>query len=189
MMARRATLLALPVLVLLAAAVPASAQDVRADVRIRTGPVDGRVVIGDDGRYDPRERDRVIVVERDRRDSDRSVIVARRGARRVTIVEDFRGKSQRAHARHDDRHIVAYWDPRRDEYGFQRWRSGLRPVLLCEHGNKLYVLDRNYLVRDRDWRYERDGWYGRDDDWGDRDDDWGDRNDRRQGGNGRGRRN
>ncbi len=168
MIARLSLTLALPVLVSVLSAGTVAAQDVRAEVQIRTGPVSGRVVIGDRDRY-PRERERVVVVERSRRPNDRVVVVERRNARRVTIVEDFRANTQRAHARHDNRHVMAYWDPRRDEYGFQRWRSGLRPVLLCEHGGKFYVLERGYLERGRDQRYERDGWYDRGDD--DRDDD------------------
>lgn len=169
MTARRAALLALPTLALILAAAPAAAQDVRADVRIRTGPVDGRVVIGGDTRY-PRERERVIVVDRDRRGPDR-VVVERRSSRRVTIVEDFRAGTQRSHARHDNRHVVAYWDPRRDEYGFQRWRAGLRTVLLCEHGDKFYVLAGPYADRyDRDDR-RGDRWEVRPGDrWNDRDD-------------------
>jgi hypothetical protein len=176
MIARRATTLALPVLAALLSVGSASAQDVRAEVQIRTGPVSGRVVIGDDPYRYPRERDRVVVVERNRRPSDRVVVVERRNARRVTIVEDFRGNSQRAHARHENRHVVAFWDPRRDEYGFQRWRAGLRPVLLCEHGGKFYVLDRGYLARDRyrdfdrdDYRDDRDDRYDRGDARGRRD--------------------
>jgi hypothetical protein len=170
MIARRATTLALPVLAALLSFGSASAQDVRAEVQIRTGPVAGRVVIGGDPYRYPRERQRVVVVERNRRPNDR-VVVERRNARRVTIVEDFRGNSQRAHARHENRHVVAYWDPRRDEYGFQRWRAGLRPVLLCEHGSKFYVLDRGYLARDRYRDFDRDDdRYGRDDRY-DRDDD------------------
>jgi len=171
MTARRTTSLALPALALLLAASPASAQDVRADVRIRTGPVDGRVVIDTD-RDRPRESQRVIVVDRDRRRDDR-VVVERRSSRRVTIVEDFRGNSQRAHARHDNRHVVAFWDPRRDEYGFRPWRSGLRRVLLCEHGDKYYVLSGPYADRyDRDDRWDD----RRDDRWDDR---WNDRGNRR----------
>jgi len=165
---RRAAFLALPTVALILAAAPASGQDVRADVRIRTGPVDGRVVIGGDVRH-PRERERVIIVDRDRRGPDR-VVVERRSARRVTIVEDFRADVQRSHARHDNRHVVAYWDPRRDEYGFQRWRAGLRTVLLCEHGDKYYLLAGPYADRlGRGLRQERDDRFGGWDDRGGRD--------------------
>jgi len=171
MTARRATSLALPALALILGASPATAQDVRADVRIRTGPVAGRVVIDTD-RDRPRESHRVIIVDRDRH-RDGRVVVERRSPRRVTIVEDFRGGSQRAHARHDNRHVVAFWDPRRDEYGFRPWRSGLRRVLLCEHGDKYYVLSGPYA--DRHDRDDRDD--GR---WDDRRDHRGnDRDDRR----------
>ena len=150
MTTQRAATVALPVLMLLLAAAPAPAQDVRAEVQIRTGPILGRILIGGDRhRVEPRER--VVVVERARRPGER-IVVERRNTRRVTIVEDFRANTQRSHARHDKRHVTAWWDPRTDQYGFQRWRSGLQRVTLCEHGNKFYVLGDHYDDHDRDWR-------------------------------------
>lgn len=162
MTAQRSTGLALPALMVMLAAAPASAQDVRAEVQVRTGPVLGRILIGE-RRPEPRER--VIVVERERRPAER-IVVERRDTRRITIVEDFRGNSQRAHARHDNQHLTAWWDPRTDQYGFHRWRSGLRRVMLCEHGSKFYVLADRYSYshryddddddHDRGWRRDWD---------------------------------
>jgi hypothetical protein len=173
MSARRVFAVALPVLFVMQAAAPAAAQDVRAEVQIRTGPVQGRIIVGGDARR-PIERERVVVVER-RRHAGERIVIERRNPRRVRIVEDFRTSTQRAHGRHDNRHIVAWWDPRNDDYGFQRWRSGLHRVLLCEHGDKLYVLsdqydrgrfdrhddDRRYDRDDRDRRFDRDGRHDR----------------------------
>ncbi len=150
MMTRHAAPVAIPALILLLAATPAPAQDVRAEVQIRTGPVLGRILIGED-RYRIEPRERVVVVERVRRPGER-IVVERRNTRRVTIVEDFRANKQRSHARHDNRHVTAWWDPRTDQYGFQRWRSGLQRVTLCEHGDKFYVLGDRYDDHDRDWR-------------------------------------
>lgn len=151
MRARSMLLTTASTLGVLLTAAPATAQDVRADIRIRTGPVTGRVIVGGEPRRSG-TRERVVVVTRDRdwRPTGRVVVGPRRESRRVTIVEDFRANVQRNHARHGNRHVVAWWDPRRDEYGFQRWRAGLRRVLLCEHGDKFYVLGDDHL----DW-YDR----------------------------------
>lgn len=155
MTTQRAAIVALPVLMLLLAAAPAPGQDVRAEVQIRTGPVLGRILIGGDRHRDDR-RERVIVVDRAPRRGER-IVVHRRDTRRVTIVEDFRANTQRSHARHDNRHVTAWWDPRTDQYGFQRWRSGLQRVTLCEHGDKFYVLaDRYDDDHDRGWRRDWD---------------------------------
>lgn len=148
MTAQRSAGIAGSALMLMLAATPAAAQDVRAEVQIRTGPVLGRILIGD---RRPATRERVVVVERGRRPGER-IVVERRDTRRVRIVEDFRANTQRSHARHDNRHVTAWWDPRTDQYGFQRWRSGLERVTLCEHGDKFYVLsDRYDRDHDRDW--------------------------------------
>jgi hypothetical protein len=122
MSARRVFAVALPVLFVMQAAAPAAAQDVRAEVQIRTGPVQGRIIVGGDARR-PIERERVVVVER-RRHAGERIVIERRNPRRVRIVEDFRTSTQRAHGRHDNRHIVAWWDPRNDDYGFQRATFG-----------------------------------------------------------------
>ncbi|MDZ4674927.1 MAG: hypothetical protein SGI84_10760 [Gemmatimonadota bacterium] len=152
MTAQRFAGLVVPAMMLILVAAPAAAQDVRAEVQIRTGPVLGRILIGE---RRPERRERVMVVERDRRPGER-IVVERRDTRRVTIVEDFRANTQRSHARHDNRHVAAWWEPRSDQYGFQRWRSGLQPVTLCEHGDKFYVLgDRYGDDHDRGWRRDR----------------------------------
>lgn len=147
MMTRHATRLALPALALMLAASPAAAQDVRADVRIRTGPVTGRVVIGDDRHAPPPAR--VIVVDRGRERGRE--IVDYRGSNRIIIVDRDRGHSARAHGKHYKRHVRAYWDPRSERFYFERWRPGLREVLLCEHGNKYHLLESG-----RDDRWYRD---------------------------------
>lgn len=123
---------ALPALVWLLAASPAPAQQVRAEVRIATGPVAGRVVIGDRG-YLPA---RVVVVDRGPR-----VVVKRRGSDRTIIIDEDRRRAHRQHGRHHKRHVRGYWDPRTNRFYFERWNSRLRPVLFCEHGKQYHLLD------------------------------------------------
>lgn len=157
MTARRATPLVLPVLALLLSASSAPAQDVRADIRIGTGPISGRVVIGE-RRHIPA---RVVVVDRAPRRPER-VIVERRGARRIIVIDDDRRRALREHGRHDRRHVRGYWDPRTNEFYFERWHPRLRPVLFCEHGNKYHLIEGWYDDRyDRSRRGDRDDWYDR----------------------------
>lgn len=155
MTARHATMIALPALALLLTASPVPAQDVRADIRIGRGPVQGRVVIGDRDRYDDRDRGRVVVVDRGPRVYER-VIVERRRSNRVIVIDEDRRKVERQHRNHEKRYVRGYWDPRTNQFGFERWRPGLRPVLFCEHGNKYHLLDGMYDDRyDRGRRYDR----------------------------------
>lgn len=157
MTARHATMMALPALALLFAASPAPAQDVRADIRIGTGPVQGRVVIGGRDRYGDRDRGRVVVVDRGPRVYER-VVVERRRSNRVIVIDEDRRKAERQHRNHEKRYVRGYWDPRTNQFGFERWRPGLRAVLFCEHGNKYHLIDGMY-----DDRYDRGRRYGGDD--------------------------
>lgn len=154
MTTRRVSLMALPALALLLAAAPASAQDVRAEIRIGTGPISGRVVIGE-RRHIPA---RVVVVDRAPRRAER-VIVERRGARRIIVVDEDRRRVLREHGRHDRRHVRGYWDPRTNEFYFERWHPRLRPVVFCEHGNRYHLIEGWY-----DDRYDRSRWDDRGDD-------------------------
>ena len=163
MTARHATMMALPALALLLAASPAPAQDVRADIRIGTGPVQGRVVIGDRDRY--RDRDRGRVVDRGPRVYER-VVVERRRSNRTIVIDEDRRKVERQHRNHQKQYVRGYWDPRTNQFGFERWRPGLRAVLFCEHGNKYHLLDGMYDDRyDRGRGYDRDDRYDRFDRW------------------------
>ena len=114
---------------------PVYGQDLRAEVRVNTGPVIGRVVIDNHRSHD---RDRVIV---------------HREVRRVHLIEDYRDKVQRSHSRHLERHRVLYFDYRSGRYGFER-RPGFQRVVVCEHGDKYYRLDNRYLP-DGDPRHGR----------------------------------
>jgi len=152
MTTRYATVMTVPALALMLAASPAPAQDVRADVRIRTGPVTGRVVIGDDRRAPPPAR--VIVVDRGREQGRR--VMDHRGSNRIIVVDRDRGHSARAHGKHYKRHVRGYLDPRTDRFYFTRWRSGLREVLFCEHGNKYHLVEAGRQERfDRARPYDR----------------------------------
>lgn len=152
MTARHATMMALPALALLFAASPAPAQDVRADIRIGSGPVSGRIVIGD-RRAIPA---RVVVVDRGPRYVER-VIVERREARRVIVIDEDRRRALRQHGNHHKRHVRGYWDPRTNEFAFQRWHPRMRAVLFCEHGQKYHLIEDGH-----DDRYDRGRrWYDR----------------------------
>ncbi|MGE0354263.1 MAG: hypothetical protein AB7I33_13115 [Gemmatimonadales bacterium] len=121
----------------LAAAAPAQAQVIAADVIIGGGPVSGRVVIGD-----PYPRHAEIYRHQPRR------VVVVRHAPRVIVVHrvHHRGWRERHYQRHGYRSIRVYWDQRHGRF-FDSYRPGLREVSVYERNGQYY----------RDW----DDW-GRD---------------------------
>jgi hypothetical protein len=138
----------------------ASAQHVRADVIIATGPVAARVAIGS-----PRVYERVIV----------------HSPRRLTVHR------YRADHRYGHRVIreVVYYDPHRDRF-YDGYRSGLHRVEVYRVGGRYYrQWDRREWTRHerRDNRYDR-----RDDRRDDRRFDRNDRRDDRRDGRDRARR-
>ncbi len=144
------------------AAPRAEAQSVSADVWIGTGPVFGRVHIGED------PHDYYL-----RRRYERPVVIVQP---RVIVVERVRPRGRGwSHGwyrnfRRDHRVVVVYYDARRDRYYDRPFRRGLHEVRVYERGGRHYWLD----ARDRDWDDDR-----RYRDWDDdrryRDRDWDDR--------------
>jgi hypothetical protein len=154
-------LAALPML----AAPRAEAQRVNADVWIGTGPVAGRIRIGDD----PYDRYAL------RRRHERQVVIVQP---RVIVVEKIRprgrGWSRNAYGRFRQhaRVIVVYYDRRAGRWYDRPFRRGLHEVRVYERGGRYFWID----AKDRDW--ERDYNDRRYDDR--RDDRWDDRRDGRR---------
>ena len=132
---------------------PLSAQQVAADVAIRSGPVTGRVVVGDG--YSTYRRP----------------VVYRRAPARIIVVERVYVRDHRAFrswSRHGFRPVVVYY---RDGRYYDRYVSGgppMREVAIYERDGRYYhVCDRH------DWN---DHYRGpqRDDDDHDHDRDWND---------------
>jgi hypothetical protein len=138
---------------LMAGAYPgvAAAQRVTADIRIGSGPVEGRVVVRDpDYRY-PRTR-----VE------DRSRYHQHRGYREVEVIR-IHGRRGWMHQR-GYRAITVWYDSDRDRYfdGRHDDRDGLRAVVIYEREGRFYR-DDDRDRHDRDWRDDRnDGRHHRD---------------------------
>lgn len=171
----------IPVSALLATAVvslPLAAQDVTADIAVRSGPVDARVHI-DDG-YS----------------SYRHPVVVHRPGPVVIVYREYvpRGRSIKWYRKHGYRPVRVYWY--RGAYYYRPWRPGMYEVIIFERGGRHFWLDE----RD-DWhryrgRYDRDyGWDGYDGydgrrytprDWKQYNRRWSDDDDRR--GDDRGRR-
>ena len=163
------------------AAAPLEAQRVSADIRIGSGPVDGRVIINPPIYYGrPRPiivvAPRPIVVERIRFD--------RRFDRRWAYDRHSRKDWERwqrdyDHWRRDwyrrlgrDSRIIVYYD-RRDDCFYDRFRPGLEEVSVYEQDGRFYRLDDDQSYYDDD-RYDRgdryrDDRYDRDRDDRDRD--------------------
>jgi hypothetical protein len=146
----------LVVAALVATALPtlASAQRVSADIRIGSGPVGGRIVVGEPV-YGHSHR----IVEVDARDYDRH------GYREVVVYRVHRGngwwRNRRYHA------VTVWYDADRDRYydhagRFSR-RDGMREVVIYEREGRYYRDqddqrdDRGYdrRVGDRDNRNDR----------------------------------
>jgi hypothetical protein len=137
---------------LLAAASPATAQDVTADVVFRGGPVAGRVIVGD--RYSTYHRPPVVVY---RRPVARRVVVVERYAPRVVVVERvFRHRSPRAWARHGYRPVTLYYI---DGRYYDRWADGwprAREVVVYERGGRFYSSECE--GHDHHGRYQHEHW-------------------------------
>jgi hypothetical protein len=168
-------LAALPIM----AAPRVEAQRVNADVWIGTGPVFGRVHVGDD------PYDRYVL----RRRHERSVVIVQP---RIITVERIRprgrGWSRGAYGRfrQNARVIVVYYDTRGGRWYDRPFRRGMQEVRVYERGGRYFWID----AQDRDWerdyrdrsndryddRWDRRDRRGDDDDW---ERDW-DRDDNRQ---------
>lgn len=144
----RTSIVAGSLLAALSLATPLSAQRVSADVAIRSGPVAGRVVVGDG--YSTYRRP----------------MAYRRAPARIIVVERvyLRHRAAFRHwQRHDYRAVVAYY---RDGRYYDRYLRGgppMREVLIYERGGRYYdVCDERdsrdhyqgpsrYDDHDRDW--------------------------------------
>ena len=128
----------------LLSAPPVQAQRVSADILIGSGPVAGRVLIGN-----PYPLHRDIYVQRYpvRR------VVVERYAPRVIVVERFhRGRSRARFHRQNYRPVFVYYDGRSRYY--DRYQAGLREVRVYELDGRYYRVDDRY-DRDYDTRYDR----------------------------------
>ncbi len=150
----------------MAGASQAGAQQVSADIRIGTGPVSGRVILGDDPYILRRRHDRDVYIVQPR----------------VIVVERIRPRGNGWHRgwykqfRRDARLVVIYYDRRSDRF-YDRGRPGYRQIEVWERGGRFYRFDDDRDDRD----YRRDGYDDRwEDRWDDRRDDrWDDRRDDR----------
>ena len=157
------------------AAAPAQAQRVSADIRIGSGPVDGRVIINDPYQY---RRSRPVLVFPQRRVFVERVRFDRRFDRRWAY--DKHQRKEWEHWRKDYDHwrrdwynrfsrdyrvSVVYYDGRDDCY-YDRFRPGLQEIRVYERDGRFYRFDdddsyyddsRSYRD-DRDWRRDQDGW-------------------------------
>lgn len=150
----RRRLLLSGILAALSVAAPrAEAQSVSADVWIGTGPVFGRVHIGEDP-YDYYRRRRY----------ERPVVIVQP---RVIVVERLRPRGRGwSHGwyrkfRRDHRVVVVYYDGRSERFYDRPFRRGLQEVRVYERGGRHYWIDRG----DRDWNDDRR--YYRERDWDD----------------------
>lgn len=126
--------------------IPVQAQRVRAEVIVGTGPVSGRVVIGE-----PHHRYRDGYVHRY---PARRVIVERHSPRIIVVERIHRGRGHYQHHRHRDfRHVRAYYDSDRQAY-YDSYRPGLRQVIVYQRDGRYYHRDDDHF-RDRD----RDDYY------------------------------
>lgn len=145
----RSSSLALVALVTAALPGTAHAQRVVADIRVGSGPVEGRVIVGDPVYRTPRTR----------------VVIEARGhgrplCREVAVVR-FHGRRGWFHQR-DYRAVTVWYDSDRDRYYDRNSgdRDGLREVIIYERGGRFYDDDRRHEDRYRnDYRgrvYDRD---------------------------------
>ena len=148
----RTSIAAGSLLTALVLAQPAHAQQVQADIVLRSGPVASRVVIGNG--YSTYGRQRVIY----RRVPVRRVVLV---APRVVVVERARHHGQGHWRRFGYRPVTLYYvDGRYFDRDFNR--AGLRQVMIYEQDGRYY---REWDERDRYDRYDRydrDGRYDRD---------------------------
>jgi hypothetical protein len=142
------------------------AQQVSADVVIRSGPVAGRVVVGDG--YSTYRRPPVVVYERPV--ARRVVVVERYGPRVVVVERVHRNKHARHWKRHGFRPVTLYYVDGRYYDRRVGYARGAREVIVYERDGRYYE-DCGHDVRHHDDR-DRDhrGYDHRDHD--DRHDDW-----------------
>lgn len=154
-------------LVLATSAEPAAAQRVSADVSVRSGPVAGRVVV--DRGYSSYTGEPVVVYRR----PARRVVIVERYRPEVIVVHRFRHHGHWKHWRRHGYRPVAVYYAGNGRY-LDRHRPGFREVVVFErHGRYYRGWDdgRRYYVDDRDdWDDDRDDWrdrYRDRDDWDD----------------------
>ncbi len=137
---------------LIAAASPAAAQDVTADVVFRSGPLAGRVIVGD--RYSTYYRAPVVV---HRRPVARRVVLVERYTPRVVVVERvYRHRSPRAWARLGYRPVTLYYiDGRYFDRRAEGWARA-REVVVYERSGRFYS-DQRDRPDDHD-RHHRGHW-------------------------------
>ena len=142
----KASIVAGSLLAALSLVTPARAQQVAADVVVRSGPVAGRVVIGDG--YSTYRR---------------PAVVYRRAPERVIVVERVRRRHQQSHWRkYGYREVVVYYRDGRYYDRYDRAWPAMQEVVVYERDGRYY--------RECDDDYARDGRYDR----RDRDRDWDD---------------
>jgi hypothetical protein len=123
---------------------PAHAQQVSANVRVRSGPVTGHVAIGEYSTY--------------RRPVARRVVVVERYAPRVIVVERVHHRKLR-HWRHlGYRTVTVYYMNGRYYDRYMGRRPGLREIVVYERDGRYYRddCDDDYRSHDDDHRYDRD---------------------------------
>lgn len=134
---------------------PARAQQVAADVVVRSGPVAGRVLIG----HEYSSYRRPVVVSRA---VPARVLVVERAHRRHHRRADWRGYRQVVVYYVDGRYYDRSDHARYDRYS-DRGRPGMREIVVYERGGRYYRdYDDDHDCDDRDDRYDRRD-HGRDD--------------------------
>ncbi len=124
---------------------PLAAQEIEADIAVRSGPVDARVHI-DDG-YS----------------SYRYPVVARRPGPVVIVYRHYgpRGRSIGRYRKHGFRPVRLYWY--RGQYYYRPWRAGMYEVIIFERSGRHYWMDERDDWRRYRGRQDRDyGWDGYD---------------------------
>ena len=152
------------------AAAPLEAQRVSADIRIGSGPVDGRVIINPPYYYG---RPRPIFVAPPRRVVVERVRFDRRFDRRWAYDKHYRKDWERWHRDYDHwrrdwyrrfgsdyRVAVLYYDGRDDCY-YDRYRPGLEEIRVYERDGRFYRWDDDESNYDDD-RFDRGGRRDRD---------------------------
>jgi hypothetical protein len=117
---------------------PVQAQLVSADVVVRSGPVAGHVAIGEYSTY--------------RRPVARRVVVVKRYAPRIIVVERMHHRKARHWRRHGFRAVTLYYVNGRYYDRFVAHRPGIREVVVYERDG------RYYRDCDDDHRHNRNHW-------------------------------
>lgn len=139
----------------LLAAAPAAAQNVAADVLVRSGPVMGQVTVA--RAYDTYRRRPAVIAHR--RPVERPTVVVEHYAPRVVVVERLQGhRSSRAWARGGYRTVTLYYaDGRYYDRWSDRWPRA-DEVVVYQRGGHYYTADCEHRRQDHDGnhRHERD---------------------------------